>query len=186
MCARRSLTRSFVPSTVPPMSDREEFEQAIREVVARDAITERVTAHWSHLFPRVDDENTLITACLTGLFAPVELGVSRACFTGHRWKLWQAIELSYAAARDFSAPNLETMAEWLTGTGVRGPVLEELTTLCHSQAFQVEEQVLLAAARVREAYRARELAMMLERAAMRLHAGELVDRVLEELHATQV
>lgn len=167
-------------------TEREEFEQAVRAVIAKDAISERIASHWSHLFPRVDDENTLITACLTGLFSPIELGVSRSCFTGHRWNIWAAVEHHYQHAADFRAPDLQALADWMQSQRVNGPVLDELLTLRDASPFQVEEYVLLAAARVREAYRARELAVRLERAAMRLHCGDRVDQVLEDLRGAQV
>lgn len=163
------------------MNDREEFEQAVRSVIAKDAITERLANHWSHLFPRIEDEQTLLTAALSGLYAPVELGVPRAAFTGHRYNLWAGIEHHYAQAEGFAAPDLERLAEWIGQNGVRGPVLEELVTLRDECPFQVEEYVLQAAARVGETHRARELAIRLERAAMMLHAGEPVAKVKEWL-----
>lgn len=153
--------------------------RAVRREHAAEIIESRVASHWSTLTPSIDDEETVISAALTGYMAPIETGVPRAAFTGHRWNIWQAIEFHYAEAAGFEAPDLHELARYMHESGVRGPVLEELTTLRDSMAFVCHEYVLRSAARIVEVYRARELCGALERIVLRLHAGDPVCQVLE-------
>lgn len=161
--------------------DLQAIARAVRAEHTADVIETRIAAHWSTLHPRVDDENTVISAALSGYMAPVETGVPRASFTGHRWNIWQAVEMHYAESGGFEAPDLTEIARYMHENGVRGPVLEELHAMRDDMAFVVHEYVLQAAARMVEVYRARELCGALERACLQLHAGAPVAQVREGL-----
>lgn len=165
---------------IPP-EDLQAIAKAVRREHAADLIEERISAHWSTLAPSPDDENLVISAALSGHMAPIETGIPRAAFTGHRWRIWQAIELHYGQADGFEAPDLEELTRWIHASGVRGPVLQELLTLRDEMPFLVESEVLSAAARLVESHRARELCAALERVVLRLHAGAPVGEVKGEL-----
>jgi hypothetical protein len=159
-------------------ADLSDLSQRLRS----DLVEERIFSHWLNPGPdhSVDDETVVLNACLSGLYAPIELGLPWSAFSGVRCYIWRAVCTHYE--RESTAPDLDKLSTYIGETlRCSGPIREELGVIRDDVPFQAEEWVLAAARRLLDAARAREWVEKVSRVALQVRMGAVDLRTGKEL-----